>query len=141
VTTSSPTCRGAAATANLRPVTSASNRTVVRRVLAAATVVPAALVLSVLFAGPAAAGTPDVWPDAEPVDVVDTLLLFVGIPVLVFVLVVAMVLGPPLARGESLTPGGDEPETQWLGGPRKAAGELAAPDNEGSQAGGAGGSW
>ncbi len=102
---------------------------------------PAALVLSVVLAGPAAAGTPDTWPDKEPVDLLEAVLLLGGIPVLVFLLVAALVLAPSLARGESLTPGGSEPETQWLGGPRKAAGELAAPDSEGSQAGGAGGRW
>ena len=114
---------------------------VVRRALAAAFAVPAALALSVVLAGPAAAGTPETWPESEPVDFISMILLFVGVPLLVFVVVAALVLGPSLARGESITPGGAEQDSQWIGGPRKAAGELAAPDAEGSQAGGAGGRW
>ena len=45
------------------------------------------------------------------------------------------------ARGESVRPGEQQLESQWLGGPRKSAGELAAPDGEDSKAGGAGGTW
>lgn len=115
---------------------------VVSRVLAAATAVSAALVLPVLLAGPAAAGTPESWPAKPSIDILQVLLLFVGIPLLVFVVIAALVIGPSLARGESLAPGGGaEDDAQWLGGPRKSAGELAAPDSEGSQAGGAGGRW
>ncbi|NYJ00455.1 ABC-type uncharacterized transport system permease subunit [Nocardioides thalensis] len=122
-------------------MTSARTSPVVRRALAAAIAVPAALALSVVLAGPAAAGTPAVWEESDPVDFVSAALLFAGVPLLVFVVVAALVLGPSLARGESLAPGGGEQDSQWLGGPRKAAGELAAPDAEGSQAGGAGGRW
>lgn len=114
---------------------------VVRRVLVASGAVSAALVLPVLLAGPAAAGTPASWPDKPPVDLLQVLLLFVGIPLLLLAIVSALVIGPSLARGESLTPGGGAEESQWLGGPRKAPGELAAPDTEDSQAGGAGGTW
>ncbi|HWJ82119.1 MAG TPA: hypothetical protein VNS55_07775 [Nocardioides sp.] len=114
---------------------------VVRRVLAAAGSVSVALALPVLLAGPAAAGTPESWPDKPPVDLLQVLLLFVGIPVLLLLVISALVLGPALARGESLSPGGSAEESQWLGGPRKAAGELADPDTEDSKAGGAGGTW
>jgi len=122
-------------------VTSAKPAPVVRRALAAAIAVPAALVLSVALAGPAAAGTPATWPESDPVDFVSMILLFVGVPLLVFVVISALVLGPSLARGESLTPGGEEQEAQWIGGPRKTVDELAAPDAEDSKAGGAGGNW
>lgn len=122
-------------------MTSASPSPVVRRALAAAIAVPVALALTVVLAGPAAAGTPESWPESDQVDFVSMILLFVGVPLLVFVLVAALVLGPSLARGESISPGANEQESQWIGGPRKATGELAAPDAEGSQAGGAGGRW
>ena len=54
---------------------------------------------------------------------------------------VVMTVGPALARGERIAPGAPAVENQWIGGPRKAAGELAGPDGEGSEAGGAGARW
>lgn len=115
--------------------------TVVRRLLLAAAPLGIATAAVLLTAGPASADTPEGWPEEESVDIVEVLLLFGGIPVLVFLVILAFVLGPPLARGESIRPGGTPLESQWLGGPRKAAGELAAPDSDESKAGGAGGSW
>ncbi len=101
--------------------------------------------VSVLCAGPAAADTPNPqggdWPAEESVDLLQALLLLGGVPLLVFLVISALVLGPALARGESLAPGQHVAESQWLGGPRKATGELAAPDTEDSHAGGAGGRW
>lgn len=114
---------------------------VVRRLLAVAA--PAALTLAAVLAtaGPAAADTPEGWPKEESFDFLRTLLVFGGIPLLLFIVIVALAYGPPLARGESIRPGAQPLESQWLGGPRKAAGELAAPDGQDSKAGGAGGSW
>ena len=115
--------------------------TAVRRLLAAAA--PAGLAIAAILAtaGPASADTPEGWPKEESVDIVQMLLVLGGIPLLVFLAVLAFILGPPLARGESIRPGGTPLETQWLGGPRKSAGELAAPDSDDSKAGGAGGRW
>jgi hypothetical protein len=48
---------------------------------------------------------------------------------------------PALVRGERLAPGAPLVENQWLGGPRRSAGELAAPDSDSSEAGGASGRW
>ena len=115
--------------------------TAVRRLLAAAALAWLALAAVLLTAAPASADTPEGWPKEEPVDFVEMLLVLGGIPLLVFIVVVAMIYGPPLSRGESITPGGPQLESQWLGGPRKSAGELAAPDSEDSKAGGAGGRW
>jgi hypothetical protein len=119
-------------------------RTAVRRsaaVLALATVLGTALVAS---GGAALADTPIPGGGWEPKPQVNDLhawLLFVGVPVLVLLIISAMILAPALARGEKLFYSGEpEPEGQWLGGPRKAVGELAEPDTEGSAAGGAGGS-
>ncbi len=67
--------------------------------------------------------------------------LFVGIPVLLFVVIALLAYLPALIRGEDVTPGGATVEDQWLGGPRAAAGELAAPDGATSEAGGAGARW
>ncbi|WP_141014119.1 hypothetical protein [Nocardioides sambongensis] len=101
--------------------------------------------VSLLLAGPASADTPmpkpGGWEEKPPVDTVEWLLLFVGIPLLMMLVITALIVGPALARGETLNPAKREPDTQWIGGPRKSAGELAGPDGEGSKAGGAGGSW
>jgi hypothetical protein len=115
--------------------------TAVSRLFAAAALAWLAVAAVLASASPASADTPEGWPEEEPVDFVEMLLVLGGIPVLVFLAVVAMIYGPPLARGESVRPGGQELESQWLGGPRKSAGELAAPDTEDSKAGGAGGRW
>jgi hypothetical protein len=55
--------------------------------------------------------------------------------------VIALVYAPALARGESITPGHQDRDPEWIGGPRKSPDELAAPDSEGSKAGGASGTW
>lgn len=111
--------------------------TAVRRLLALAVFTAVAVAATV---GPAAADVPEAWPEAEPVSVTSLLVILVGIPALVFVVIALMVYAPALVRGESLTPGTQDPD-QWLGGPRKTAGELAGPDSDDSAAGGAGGSW
>jgi hypothetical protein len=111
--------------------------TAVRRLLALASFTAVAVAAT---AGPAAADVPEGWPEAEPVSVTSMLVILLGIPALVFVVIALMVSAPALARGESITPGTQDPD-QWLGGPRKSAGELAGPDSEESAAGGAGGSW
>ncbi|QYJ04328.1 hypothetical protein KUV85_01220 [Nocardioides panacisoli] len=111
-----------------------------RRLLRPSTVALAAG-LVVLTALPAAADVPETWPEPDAVGILGAVLLFVAIPVLVFVVTTLAVYAPSIARGESLTPGPPEPRRQWLGGPRRSPEELAAPDDEDSAAGGAGGSW
>ncbi len=113
----------------------------VRRLLAAAASLGLAAAAILITAAPASADTPEGWPKEEPIDFVEMLLVLGGIPLLVFLVIVALAYGPALARGESVKPGAQPLESQWLGGPRKSGGELAAPDAEGSKAGGAGGSW
>lgn len=95
---------------------------------------------AVVLAGPAAAEPSEGWPSTEPVDGLRTLLLLGGIPLLLFVAILVLTYVPALVRGESVAPGGSTVEDQWLGGPR-TSGELAAPDNETSAAGGASGRW
>lgn len=94
-----------------------------------------------LAAGPAAADTPENWPEADGVSIVGAFLLLGGVPLLVFGVTALLVYAPAIARGESLAPGTPEPKSQWLGGPRRSPEELAAPDGEESAAGGAGGTW
>ncbi|WP_183095173.1 hypothetical protein [Nocardioides stalactiti] len=115
--------------------------TAVRRLLALA--VPAGVVVATILAtaAPASADTPEGWPKEESVDLLQALLYFGAVPVLVFLVILALGYGPALARGESVKPGEQLPESQWLGGPRKSGGELAAPDTEDSKAGGAGATW
>lgn len=115
--------------------------TAVRRLLAAATTAGLAVATLLVTAAPASADTPEGWPEEESIDFVEMLLVLGGIPLLVFIAIVALIYGPPLSRGESIRPGGQPLESHWLGGPRKSAGELAAPDTEDSKAGGAGGRW
>lgn len=114
--------------------------TPVRRLLRSSSVALAGAWV-VLAAGPAAADTPENWPEADAVSILSAVLLFGGLPLLVFGITALLVYAPSIARGESLAPGTPEARSQWLGGPRRAPEELAAPDGEESAAGGAGGSW
>lgn len=113
----------------------------VRRGLAAGAALTTALVLAVLAAAPASAEVPEGWSNPEPVDPLYVVLVAAGLPLLMALVLVAFVYGPPLARGERIAPGAPEVENQWIGGPRKAAGELAGPDGDDSEAGGASGRW
>lgn len=119
--------------------------TAVRRLLVALSAVGVSALLAIATAGPASADTPEPrpgnWELKPDVDALEALLFLGGVPLLVFIVVTLLYVAPALSRGEDLSPGALQPENQWLGGPRKSAGELAAPDAEGSKAGGAGGSW
>lgn len=96
-------------------------------------------------AGSASADTPEPrpggWEPKPDVDVLEAFLILGGIPLLIAVVVTLLYVAPALAKGEDLSINALEPENQWLGGPRKEANELAAPDSEDSKAGGAGGTW
>lgn len=92
------------------------------------------------LAGPAAADVPEGWSDPEPVSILPMLLLLGGVPILLFVVISVLVLLPGMRRGESVTSGGNTHD-QWFGGPRSGTSELAAPDTEQSEAGGASARW
>ena len=96
---------------------------------------------SLALAAPAGADVPEGWPVAEPVDTLMMLVVFVGGPLAIALATLAFVYVPPLVRGERVAPGSTPVSDQWLGGPRRSAGELAAPDSEESKAGGASGRW
>lgn len=113
----------------------------------AALVVGSATILTLAYAGPASADIPDGWSDPASVPVLHELLLFVGIPVLITLAILAFVYLPGVVRGESVAPAGARTDDQWFGGRRDTA-ELesaGAHRAEGSEAdgdtGGAGGSW
>ncbi|MDP2772186.1 MAG: hypothetical protein Q8O61_01420 [Nocardioides sp.] len=97
--------------------------------------------LSLVLAAPAMAEPSEGWPDQEPVDMIEALLVLAGIPLLLFVVIAVAAVLPALVRGERIAPGAPAVDNQWLGGPRKSAGELAAPDTESTEAGGASGRW
>jgi hypothetical protein len=97
--------------------------------------------LSLALAAPAGASVPEGWDEPASVDKLGMILLLGGVPLLLAVLIAIGVYVPALARGERVAPGAPQVENQWLGGPRKSAGELAGPDSADSQAGGASGRW
>jgi hypothetical protein len=92
-------------------------------------------------AGPASADVPEGWSNPSDVNPVQAVLIFVGIPVLLFVVITFLVLLPSLIRGERFTVGGQATADQWFGGPVKGTAELPAPDDEDSKAGGASARW
>ncbi|HEY3530829.1 MAG TPA: hypothetical protein VGK78_16905 [Nocardioides sp.] len=114
-------------------------------------VVGSATILLVGYAGPAAADIPDGWSNPKPVPVLGFLLVFVGIPLLITIGILAAVYLPGVVRGESVAPAGVRPEDQWFGGRRDTAQlesasakhrDEPAPGEQGERdTGGAGGTW
>lgn len=114
---------------------------VIRRIVA---LFGSGIIVAGLFlasAAPASADVPEGWDTPEAVDKLGMILLLGGVPLVLAAVIAAGVYVPALARGERVAPGAARVENQWLGGPRKAAGELAAPDSPDSQAGGASARW
>lgn len=90
------------------------------------------LASSLVLAGPASAKVANGWGPQEPVDKAFVLGILVGVPVGLFLLIVAMVYLPSLARGERVAPGATGPQDQWLGGRRDAGALEAATPASGS---------
>ncbi len=98
--------------------------------------------LLAISALPAAAEPARGWPDHDPVDSLEVLFVLVGMPMLLAIGILAFVMLPPIIRGEPLRPEWSLPSTdQWIGGPQRDKGQLAAPDDDTSKAGGASGRW
>ncbi|MDF1606389.1 hypothetical protein [Nocardioides sp. YIM 152315] len=91
--------------------------------------------------GPAGADVPENWAPETEVDPTEALLLLVGVPLLIFLVITALVVIPGIVKGERFTPGGHATQDQWFGGPRSGTAQLPAPDSEESKAGGASGRW
>jgi hypothetical protein len=100
-----------------------------------------------MLALPARADVPEGWggqTEHNTLGPLNALALYVGAPLLLFVLITLAVYLPPIVRGEKLLPDhGDHgvPEGQWIGGPRQGVAELPGPDGDDSRAGGASGTW
>jgi len=98
----------------------------------------------VLLAAPAHADVPEGWggqTEENGLDPLHALALYVGIPLLLFVLIAVAVYLPAMVRGDKLLPDHSAGEPQWIGGPRQGVAELPAPDGVDSRAGGASGRW
>jgi hypothetical protein len=95
----------------------------------------------VALAGPASADVAEGWSDPDDVDAWHALLVLGGIPLGLALVIAALIYLPALVRGERLAPGAPAVENQWIGGPRRTTAELAGPDGDDSQAGGASARW
>lgn len=67
------------------------------------------------------------WPDPPPVSMLETLLVFVGIPLLAIVVISLLVLAPSLAKGPRFGPGQPwDAAPEWFGAAEPDAAEPAA---------------
>lgn len=114
----------------------------------AALVVGSATILLISYAGPASADIPDGWSNPPAVPALHFVLLFVGIPVLITLGIVAAIYLPGIVRGESVAPAGARAEDQWFGGRRDTpelesarSADAASRQSGDRDTGGAGGSW
>ncbi|GAB7005067.1 hypothetical protein JCM18899A_25400 [Nocardioides sp. AN3] len=112
-------------------------QTLVRRAaVSAGSFVAATAVLT----APALADVPEGWAGKdESMSWGSLLLLILVIPVVLAIVIALLAALPGLLKGEGLT--GGHAGGQWLGGPRKGTAELAGPDDETSEAGGASVRW
>ena len=108
----------------LSPVTGTVTKPLVRRAATAVGATAALLASTVVLAGPASADEPLGWDTGPAIDRLFVLGALVGVPILLFVFIVAAVYLPGVVRGERVAPGATGPEDQWLGG-RRSAGEIA----------------
>jgi len=81
------------------------------------------------------------WSNPSEVNMVEAVLLLGGLPLLLFIAITVAVYLPSLIRGESIAPGQQPVENQWLGGPRTGTAELKGREAEDADAGGASGRW
>ena len=80
----------------------------------------------------AVATTPEGWEDSEPISTLTALLLFVGIPVALFLGIVVLTVAPSIARGS--TPSSDRWATpEWFNGPPGDRALPAAPAMGGAE--------
>lgn len=114
----------------------------------AALVVGSATILLLAYAGPASADIPVGWSHPAPVDGLRQVMIFLGIPLLITLLILAFVYLPGVIRGESVAPAGSRTEDQWFGGRRdtaelEPAGRSSATGDDDAErgTGGAGGTW
>lgn len=99
-----------------------------------------AAALPLLLAAPAHAEVPEGWTEPDEVSLLQLLTVILGIPLVIFAVIVAAVLAPALARGEKLLPSTATPD-QWFGGPGLPPGEVEDRPRELGPTGGASGNW
>lgn len=136
-----PYRRTAAGADILVPVTTVLPKLVLHSLARRVAVTLGSLVfLTLATAGAASADVPEGWADGN-IDMSwgHLLVVIVAIPVGIGLVITLLVALPGLVKGEGLT--GGAPAGEWLGGPRKGTAELAAPDGETSEAGGASAKW
>lgn len=127
---------GSAAASRYRVPVTTPLQTVARRAAVAAGSFVAA---TVALVGTAAADVPEGWSNPDPMSAGQLLLVIAVIPIALAIVISLLVALPGLARGERTT--GGHAAGEWLGGPRKGTAELADPDGEHSEAGGASARW
>jgi hypothetical protein len=111
-------------------------QTLVRRTAITAGSFVAATVVST---GPALADVPQGWSDPDKMSWGHLLLIILVIPIGLAIVISLLAALPGLVKGEGFA--GGHAGGQWLGGPRKGTAELAGPDSEHSEAGGASARW
>lgn len=99
-----------------------------------------AVALPVVATAPAHAEVPEGWSEPPDVGLLELLTVIVGIPAVLFAVIVAAVMAPALARGEKLLPSTSTPD-QWFGGPDRPKAELESRSRDVGPTGGASGSW
>jgi hypothetical protein len=126
---------GAGAASRYRcPVT--TPQTLIRR---AAVTAGTFVAVSVALSGPAMAEVPEGWAPDTDMSWGHLLVLILAIPVGLAIVITLLASLPGLVKGEGFT--GGHAGGQWIGGPRRGTSELAQPDDENSQAGGASARW
>ncbi len=119
-------------------------RSMLRQAVRPTAVVGAALVPIILVAGPAFAAD-DGEVSGSGLSALQTLGIFVGIPLAAYLLIVFLVLLPSLVRGPRYRPGRAwTAQPVWFSGPDEPTAALAAVDTDAAKSvvgGGASASW
>lgn len=128
-------------------VTDHPQHTAVRRAARVLALLPALVVTCAT--GTAFAEPPEQWEDGASISPLHVLLVFVVIPVALFVVISLLVYLPSMSSGSGYRPGEVwRGESEWFGGPRAGAGSVdpsqqaaVGAGERGSGKGGASGSW
>lgn len=94
---------------------------------------------TVVLTGPALADVPVGWSHPDPMSWGHLLVVILAIPVGLALVISLLVMLPGMVKGDGVA--GGHAGGQWIGGPRKGTAELAGPDDEQSEAGGASARW
>lgn len=104
--------------------------------------VTAAVAIASLFAALPAYAQGPVEPPGEGMPLVDVILVFVCIPLGLFLLITAFVVGPTLLRRPRYRPGRPWPhDPVWFAGPIRPEQALRAAEPAGQSSGGTGADW